>query len=148
MIDGLFMQHNGEGVVRERPVAKSKCNTGTLQPANHGRQTSHDWVERKLRQEREQQPDDATYGKVDELIHGGCCRTRLWTLRTDNGEIRINLQRVRSTSDKVEDLIDGPGTRVPVPPDAIRISAPRDSLRKDDRCVSYEEELAKPGAWR
>jgi hypothetical protein len=146
-IDGLFVKRNGEGVVREVLVVESKYNTGTLQPTNHGQQMSRDWVERKLQQLRERRPDDATYRKVEELINGGFYRARLWTMRVDNGELQIDLQRVRSGSDKVDDLIDDPGTRVLVPPAAIRISNPKDNFEKTI-VKAYREELGKLEASR
>ncbi len=51
-------------------------------------------------------------------------------MRVDKGEIQITLQRVRSASNRVDELIDDPGIRVSVPPEVIRISAPKDSFEK------------------
>lgn len=129
-IDGLFVKRNADGVVREVLAVESKYNTSALQPTNHGQQMSREWVEKKLRNLRERQPDEATYRKVEELVNGGHYRARLWTMRVDKGEIQIALQRVRSASDRVDELIDDLGTRVSVPPEVIRISAPRDSFEK------------------
>ncbi len=129
-IDGLFVKRNAEGAVREVLVVESKYNTGALAQTDHGQQMSRNWVDRKLAQLRERQPDDATYRKVEDLINGGHYRARLWTLRVENGEIRIDLQRVRSANYKVDELIDDPGTRVLVPPPVIRIAAPKDSFEK------------------
>lgn len=144
-IDGLFVKRNGEGVVREVLVVESKYNTGTLQATNHGQQMSRDWVQRKLQQLRERQPDDATYRRIEELINGGYYRARLWTMRVDTGQLRIDLQRVRSTSDKVDDFIDDPGARVLAPPEVIRISAPKNSF-EDTIVAVYTAELGKLGA--
>ncbi len=141
-IDGLFVKHNRDGVVREVLVAESKYRTSTLQPTNHGQQMSRDWVARKLQQLRERQPEDATYRQVEELVNRGFYRGRLWTLSVDNGEIRIDLQRVRTASDKVDELIEDPGTRVLVPPGVISISAPKDSFEKTI-VTAYVEELRK-----
>ncbi|MBK6851956.1 MAG: hypothetical protein IPG93_10120 [Burkholderiales bacterium] len=146
-IDGLFEKRNGEGVVREVLVVESKYNTSTLKPTNFGQQMSRDWVEKKLLHLRERQPDDATYRQVEKLIVGGYYRARLWTMRVDSGELRIELLRVRSASDKVDNLIEDPGTRVLVPPEVIRLSAPRDSFEKTI-VAAYKEELANLGAWR
>lgn len=129
-IDGLFVKRNADGVVREVLAVESKYNTSALQPTNHGQQMSREWVEKKLRNLRERQPDEATYRKVEELVNGGYYRARLWTMRVDKGEIQIALQRVRSASNKVDVLIDDPGTRVSVPPEVIRISAPKNSFEK------------------
>jgi hypothetical protein len=129
-IDGLFVKRNADGVVREVLAVESKYNTSALQPTNHGQQMSRVWVEKKLQNLRERQPDEATYRKVEELVDGGYYRARLWTMRVDKGEIQIALQRVRSASDKVDELIDDPGTRVSVPPEVIRISSPKDSFEK------------------
>jgi hypothetical protein len=129
-IDGLFVKRNADGVVREVLAVESKYNTSALQPTNYGQQMSHAWVERKLQNLRARQPDEATYRKVEELVNGGHYRARLWTMRVDKGEIQIALQRVRSASDKVDELIDDPGTRVSVPPEVIRISSPKDSFEK------------------
>ena len=129
-IDGLFVKRNADGVVREVLAVESKYNTSALQPTNHGQQMSREWVAKKLQNLRERQPDEATYRNVEELFNGGYYRARLWTMRVDKGEIQINLQRVRSASDKVDELIGDPGTRVSVPPEVIRISAPKNSFEK------------------
>lgn len=129
-IDGLFVKRNADGVVREVLAVESKYNTSALQPTNHGQQMSREWVAKKLQNLRERQPDEATYRNVEELVNGGYYRARLWTMRVDKGEIQIDLQRVRSASDKVDELIGDPGTRVSVPPEVIRISAPRNSFEK------------------
>ena len=129
-IDGLFVKRNADGVVREVLAVESKYNTSALQPTNHGQQMSREWVAKKLQNLRERQPDEATYRNVEELVNGGYYRARLWTMRVDKGEIQINLQRVRSASDKVDELIGDPGTRVSVPPEVIRISAPKNSFEK------------------
>jgi hypothetical protein len=144
-VDGLFVKRSADGVAREVLAVESKYNTGTLQPTNHGQQMSRDWVGRKLAQLRERQPDDATYRQVEGLIERGFYRASLWTLRVNKGEIRIELQRVRSGSDKVDDLLADPGTRVLVPPEVIRISAPKDGFEKTI-VAAYEEELGKLGA--
>ena len=51
-------------------------------------------------------------------------------MRVDKGEIQIALQRIRSASDKVGELIEDPGTRVSIPPEVIRISSPKDSFEE------------------
>ncbi len=129
-IDGLFVKRNAEGAVREVLAVESKYNTSALQPTNHGQQMSREWMAKKLRNLRDQQPDEATYRRVEELVGRGYYRARLWTMRMERGEIQISLQRIRSASEKVDELIEDPGTRVSVPPSAIRISAPGSSFEK------------------
>ncbi|MBK9684532.1 MAG: hypothetical protein IPO59_15070 [Betaproteobacteria bacterium] len=129
-IDGLFVKRNADGVVREVLAVESKYNTSALKPTNHGQQMSREWVEMKLQNLLKRQPDEATYRQVEKLVNGGYYRARLWTIRVDKGEIQIDLQRVRSASDKVDELIDDPGTRVSAPPEVILISAPRNSFEK------------------
>jgi len=129
-IDGLFVKRNAQGVVREVLVVESKYNTSVLQATNHGQQMSQDWLEKKLSNLRIRQPDETTYRKVEDLVRAGYYRARLWTMRVENGEIKIDLHRVRSVSDKVDELVEDPGTRVTVPPSAIRIAAPSNSFEK------------------
>lgn len=129
-IDGLFVKRNAEGVVREVLAVESKYNTSALQPTNHGQQMSREWLEKKLSNLRERQPDETTYRRVEALVGAGYYRARLWTMRVENGEIQIDLQRVRSASDKVDELLDDPGTRVSVPPSVIRIATPTNSFEK------------------
>ena len=114
--------------MREVLAVESKYNTSALQPTNHGQQMSREWLEKKLRNLRERQPDEATYRRVEELVSAGYYRARLWTMRVERGEIQIDLQRIRSASDKVDALIEDPGTRVSVPPSAIRVAAPTNSF--------------------
>ena len=83
----------------------------------------------------------------DRLINGGYYRARLWTMRVDNGELRIDLQRIRSKSDKVDEAIDDPGTRVLVPPGVIRIAAPRDRFEATI-VAAYKEALGNLNAAR
>lgn len=129
-IDGLFIKRNSQGHVREVLIAESKVNTSALQNTNHGEQMSRQWVQRKLQQLREQDPEDPTYRKVSELIDRGFYRARLWTMRVEDGQIRLNLQRLRSETDKVNERLDDPGTRVVAPPEVIDIAAPKDSLER------------------
>ncbi len=129
-IDGLFVKRNADGAVREVLAVESKYNTSALQPTNHGQQMSREWMEKKLRNLRDQQPDEDTYRRVEELVGRGYYRARLWTMRVEKGEIQISLQRIRSASDKVDELIEDHGTRVSVPPSAIRISTPGNSFEK------------------
>jgi hypothetical protein len=143
-IDGLFIKRNRDGVVREVLVAESKANTGTLQSTNHGEQMSRDWVLRKVKQLREQRSQDSIYLRVGELIEGGFYRARLWTMRVEGDEIRLDLQRIRSHSDKVDDLLDDPGTRVLTPPGSIRIATPKDHFEKTI-VSAYREALDKLG---
>jgi hypothetical protein len=142
--DGLFVKRNADGLVREVLIVESKYNTSTLQSTNHGQQMSRDWVEKKLQNLRERQPDDATYRRVEELVSGGYYRARLWTMRVDKGEIQIDLQRVGSASDKVDYVIEDRGKRVAVPPEVIRISAPKDSFEKTI-VDTYQQALGKLG---
>jgi hypothetical protein len=144
-IDGLFVKRNPEGVVREVLAVESKYNTSALQPTNHGQQMSRDWLEKKLSSLRERQPDETTYRRVAELVGAGYYRARLWTMRVERGEIRIDLQRVRSASDKVDQLVEDPGTRVSVPPSVIRLAAPANSFEKTI-ADAYEQALLGLGA--
>ena len=145
-IDGLLIKRNSVGIVREVLVAESKYNTSKLQSTSHGQQMSHDWALRKLAQLRAQQSEDATYRQVESLIQQGYYRARLWTMQVENGEIRSELQRIRSDADEVK-LLDDPGTRVPVPPELIGISAPNDSFEKAIVAACMEE-LGKLGVPR
>jgi hypothetical protein len=129
-IDGLFVKRNAEGAVREVLAVESKYNTSALQPTNHGQQMSREWLEKKLSNLRERQPDEATYRRVEALVGAGYYRARLWTMRVEKGEIQIELQRVRSASDKVDELLEDPGTRVSVPPSVIRIATPTNSFER------------------
>jgi hypothetical protein len=67
---------------------------------------------------------------VEALVGAGYYRARLWTMRVEKGEIQIELQRVRSASDKVDELLEDPGTRVSVPPSVIRIATPTNSFER------------------
>lgn len=129
-IDGLFVKRNAEGVVREVLAVESKYNSSSLQHTNHGQQMSREWMEKKLQNLRERQPEEVTYRRVEELVNAGYYRARLWTMRVDNGELRIDLQRVRSAGDKVDELIEDPGKRVAVPPALIRVATPTNSFEK------------------
>lgn len=129
-IDGLFVKRNTRGVVREVMIVESKYNTSALQTTNHGQQMSRDWLQKKLSNLRQHQPDESTYRRVEELLSAGYYRARLWTMRVEEGEIRINFQRVRSSSDRVDELIEDPGTRVAVPPSTIRLSSPANKFEK------------------
>jgi len=129
-IDGLFVKRNAQGVVREVLAVESKYNTSVLQPTNHGQQMSRDWLDKKLSTLRLLQPEETTYRKVEELVHAGYYRARLWTMRVENGEIQIQLRRVRSVSDKVDELVEDPGNRVTAPPSIIRVAAPSNSFEK------------------
>jgi hypothetical protein len=129
-IDGLFVKRNAEGIVREVLAVESKYNTGTLQPTQHGQQMSREWMDKKIRNLRSRQPDEPTYRRVEELVSAGHYRARLWTMLVDRGEIWIDLQRIRSASDKVDELVMDPGERVSLPPPIVRLSAPSSSFER------------------
>jgi hypothetical protein len=139
-VDGLFVKVDA-GEVRDVLVVEAKYNTGKLAMTNHGTQMSRDWLTQKLRLLRQSHPEDAVYQQIEERIASGYYRSRLWHLRVQNGELIIDLSKVRSMTDEVE-LIDDVGVRAPRPPGRISIANP-DGDRERAIVSSYLNEVER-----
>lgn len=128
-IDGLFVKRKADGVIREVLLVESKYNTSTLSPTNHGQQMSRDWALRKLEELRLKHPNNSDYEQSERFIERGFYRARLWTMRFNNGEIEIDLQRVHSKGADIS-LLDDPGNRIAPPPPVIHVSHPVNDLER------------------
>jgi hypothetical protein len=128
-IDGLFIKRDRDVTVREVLVVESKYNTATLQPTNYGQQMSRAWLLQKLHELRGKYPNDPTYVRVEQYIQRGIYRARLWSMRVEQGVMKIDLQQVHSKGSNV-DLSPITDASAPKPPNSIRISAPENDFER------------------
>lgn len=100
-IDGLYVKYDKLGNVSDVLISESKYNTSQLGKTLDGKQTSKDWILKKIEILELAHPDNKAYGQIKALVSEDKYRARLFKLSEIDNKLNIEIKKIDSTGSEV-----------------------------------------------
>lgn len=105
-IDGLYVRRDKNGELKVL-IVESKYNTSKLSDTQHGKQMSQEWINKKLEDLINKNPDNELYKEIYEKVQEGKYRTRMFTGKEMGGNLEVSIKNIDNCTGneiKIEDL--------------------------------------------